>query len=407
MSKKKTKSNIGKKVLLMAAVSILAITAVFFVCHFVMKKNSSGIDERSQTLIALNEIEHLIAEDGADSVGDSDDGAAQLAAQKVEALMESLETGAAEKNLSGSSGWGGDYNRICYVLSIASVLAVYGVVYVTMLRPFAKLEDFAGEIANGNLDTELTYERVHMFGQFTWAFDHMRREIKRARQCEKEAVENNKTVIATLSHDIKTPIASIRAYSEALEQHMDSSAERRQRYIDVIMRKCDEVTKITNDMFLHSLHDLDKLVMKKEQVPIHEVISETVQSMIGDKADVSIGQLDECTLQDCDKDRIAQVLENLISNARKYAPGPILVSGVAGDALPENIRYMISVKDGGSGIPDEDMPFIFEKFYRGKNSGDQPGAGLGLFIVKYIMEQMGGSVSLESQSDGLSVKLFF
>ena len=81
----------------------------------------------------------------------------------------------------------------------------------------------------------------------------MRKEITKARSCEREAIENNKTVIATLSHDIKTPIASIRAYAEGLEANLDSTYEKRMKYLSILMRKCDEVSKLTNDLFLHSL----------------------------------------------------------------------------------------------------------------------------------------------------------
>lgn len=74
----------------------------------------------------------------------------------------------------------------------------------------------------------LNYERSNYFGEFTWAFDSMRREITKARSCEREATENNKTVIATLSHDIKTPISSIRAYAEGLEANLDNTPENAQ-----------------------------------------------------------------------------------------------------------------------------------------------------------------------------------
>ena len=98
-----------------------------------------------------------------------------------------------------------------------------GYVYFAILRPFEKMKAFAGKIARGDFEDSLRYERSNYFGEFTWAFDSMRTEIIKARACEKEAIENNKTVIATLSHDIKTPIASIRAYTEGLEANMDTT----------------------------------------------------------------------------------------------------------------------------------------------------------------------------------------
>lgn len=411
----KNKSNITNKVLYMAAVSMILVTAVFLVIYVGHKKDYKDALERinnGETIVALNEIDQLLIEEDSDLYDDS------KVKGKIELLIEDLQMDSTAKYKNDLK-----YIKIFYAVTIVLILFVYLLVYILVLRPFKKLENFAAEIAEGNLDKDLKYERVNVFGEFTWAFDHMRREIKKARQCEQEAVENNKTVIATLSHDIKTPIASIRAYSEALAENMDSTPERRGRYIDVITKKCDEVTKITNDMFIHSLHDLDKLVIKKEDVNIHEVINETVEAMEGSSTDIILGQVKECCLKG-DAGRIAQVIENLINNARKYAKGNIYINtdfvtsdGVIVEStqmsdsreknMNQDICYMISVKDEGKGIPPEDMPFIFDKFYRGKNHGEEPGAGLGLFIVKYVMEQIDGRVELVNESDGLLVKLFF
>ncbi|MCM1160988.1 MAG: HAMP domain-containing histidine kinase [Roseburia sp.] len=181
------------------------------------------------------------------------------------------------------------------------------------------LENYAGEIAKGNLDISLPYERTNYFGEFTWAFDHMRGEIIRARACEKEAIENNKTVIAILSHDIKTPIASIRAYAEGLEANMDAGTERRQRYISVIMKKCDEVTKLTNDMFIHSLADLEKLKLNVETIWLKPIVMEFVKEMNGDKEDIHIiGEIPDICIEG-DRRRLIQVFGNIIGNSRKYA----------------------------------------------------------------------------------------
>lgn len=395
-NKYRRRSNIVGKVMGMAAVSIIVVTAVFLVVYGRYKKEyEASLDKANngELIISLNEMYNIL-EDGESNTN----GNKEELRQKLSNLITELQTKETlvEKNNV-------DFIITFYVVTIVSIIIIVGMIYFLVLRPFSKLEEFAGEIATGNLDKDLKYERVNMFGEFTWAFDHMRREIKKAKQCEQEAVENNKTVIATLSHDIKTPIASIRAYSEALAENMDSTPERRMRYIDVITKKCDEVTKITNDMFIHSLHDLDKLVIKREEVEISQVIKETVEAMEGSSTDIILGEVRECALMG-DAGRIAQVIENLINNARKYAPGNIHID-TSSDT--DNSYYIVTVKDTGKGILPEDMPFIFDKFYRGKNHGEEPGAGLGLFIVKYIMEQMDGRVELENEADGMLVKLYF
>jgi signal transduction histidine kinase len=303
------------------------------------------------------------------------------------------------------------YLIVIYIITIIFIISIFVYIYIVIIRPFERLDDFAKEVASGNLDSPLYYERQNLFGAFTWAFDHMRKEVKKARTCEKEAIENNKTVIATISHDIKTPIASIRAYCEALLAFMDSNPERRERYLSVIMNKCDEVTKLTNDLFLHSLSDLDKLQMTFEVCVAKKVILDLLSSIKGDNPNIYImNDIPEGNVS-IDSKRLEQVFENIISNSLKYASKNTNNQ----DNLNDNrinihfecINYCICchIRDYGKGIADEDMPFVFEKFYRGKNIGEKPGAGLGLYIVKYIMEQMDGKVELINHRDGLEVIL--
>lgn len=270
-----------------------------------------------------------------------------------------------------------------------------------MIRPFEKLEKYTGEIARGNLDVPLNYERINYFGQFTWAFDHMRNEITKARECEKLAIENNKTVIATLSHDIKTPIASIRAYSEALVANLDSSIERRQRYVSVILKKCDEVTKLTNDLFLHSLTDLNKLVISKTKTDISEVINNIVRELTVDKDNIHLHNSLSQVFVELDEKRFKQVIGNLVNNARKYADGTDI--NISADI--ENNNVVFKVRDYGKGFYNEDIPFVFNKFYRGKNSSESEGAGLGLYIVKYVIGQMDGEVTVGNTSPGAEIKI--
>ena len=262
------------------------------------------------------------------------------------------------------------------------------------------MEKFAEEIGKGNFDIKVDYEKNNLFGAFTWSFDHMRREIIKARSCERAAIDNNKTVIATLSHDIKTPIASIRAYAEGLEAGLDSNVEKRNKYIKVIIKKCDEVTKLTNDLFLHSLSDLDMLKINTEEVEISQLIKNSLSELIEEEKKVSIiGNMPKALL-DVDVKRFNQVLENIINNSNKYAKGSKIE--VRGEINEDN--YIIKIKDFGEGIKDKDLPFIFNKFYRGENALEKQGSGLGLFIVKYIMNQLNGDVEVFN-NNGLEVKL--
>lgn len=358
-----------------------AAVIIFITAAFYMSDKSENLQEqRSEQIVAANEIEQLAR------LGKSEEAAGK--AKEMQQLLRMSDS--VQKD---------DNRTILFCgISLVFLFLVFGYVYFAILRPFDKMKKFAEKIAQGNFDIPLEYQRSNYFGAFTWAFDSMRREITKARSCEREAIENNKTVIATLSHDIKTPISSIRAYAEGLEANLDSTPEKRVKYLSVLMRKCDEVSKLTNDLFLHSLSDLDKLKMNMEELEVCGFVETAVGEIAAEHNDVHLKKPEFTALVLADRNRLMQVTENLINNARKYAKTDIDVAVVCADGNVE-----IHFRDYGPGIPDADMPFIFDKFYRGKNAGNEQGSGLGLYIVKYIVGQMGGQVLLHNHYNGLQV----
>lgn len=355
--------------------AIMLLTAIYFNTS---AQKAATQETGAQLAVALNEVVQLARAGEWDAVSDK---SAQLSG-----------------SLRKSCGQAGRTDGMFLMCGIAVLymVVVFVYVYMAILRPFDHMKQFAQKIAQGDLDVPLDYERSNYFGAFTWAFDSMRREITKARACEHEAIENNKTVIATLSHDIKTPIASIRVYAEGLEANLDTTAEKRQTYIRVLMRKCDEVSRLTNDLFLHSLADLDKLKITLERVELGGFLEAAAAELAAEKNDVRFQKPPFAAVAEADKNRLLQITENLINNSRKYAKSVIMIW-----MTEENGEIGIHFRDYGPGILDEDLPFIYDKFYRGKNCGREQGSGLGLYIVKYIAGQMRGSVFLKNHPDGL------
>ena len=339
-------------------------------------------DERSEYIVTLNEIQKL-----------NENGEHDTANEKITLLQENIRK--EEIKL-------GEIRSVPIMcgISLLFIALTYGYIYFAIFRPFDKMKDFAAEISAGNFDLPLKYERSNYFGEFTWAFDSMRTEITKARKGETLAIENNKTVIASLSHDIKTPIASIRAYAEGLSANMDTTFEKREKYLSVIIKKCDEVSKLTDDLFLHSLSDLDKLKISPEKTELSEFLKRTLNEIGAERNDIIFQKPDFTAYINADRNRLVQLCENIINNARKYAKTNIDVF-----VTKDNDNIILHFRDYGSGIPDEDMPFIFDKFYRGNNCGNEQGSGLGLFIVKYIAEKSGGNVLLQNHENGLEVKI--
>ena len=348
------------------------------------KENTVG-----KQLVAINEIRQLTK----DETGEK--------AEALEAAVRDIETG-----IKRSSWQSSRETRLYFSIGVIVVGLLYTVallvyVYMQIIRPFHKLEKYAQNVAAGDLDTRLDYERNNYFGEFTWAFDHLRKEIIFARKKEAQAIESNKTIVASLSHDIKTPIASIRAYSEALEANLGADYEKRQQYAGTIIRKCDEVTHLVNDLVLHSLSELEKLDIKLERLQVDKVICDTVKDLEFENL-VLEEPVHEAVIMG-DARRVSQILENLLNNARKYAPGKrvTVFTEIKGQ------EYQIHVKDEGKGINPEDMPFIRQKFYRGDNVGDMPGSGLGLYIVDYIVKEMKGRLDLYNSEKGLEAVISF
>ena len=210
-----------KNKLICSASFFAALIIIITACFLISDKSVDPKDVKSEQIVAANEIEQLLRS-----------GETEQAAEKASELRESIRR--------SEAGYHTDSRTVTMcVIVLSFVIVIFGYVYFAIMRPFDKMKEFAGKIAQGNFDVPLNYERSNYFGAFTWAFDSMRREITKSRACEREAIENNKTVIATLSHDIKTPISSIRAYAEGLEASMDSTPEKRQKYLSVIMKKCD------------------------------------------------------------------------------------------------------------------------------------------------------------------------
>lgn len=354
-------------------------------CYFSFASQEQS-ERLGKELVLINEVRQL-----------SKDAEGVIpAGQAIDELEESIR----QQNIRENKEFLMRFVGMFFVVGLLYAGTLFAYIYHKMLQPFDKLQKYAQEIAAGNLDVQLDYERTNFFGAFTWAFDHMRKEILYAKKKEREAIEENKTIIASLSHDIKTPIASIRAYSEAMEANMDAQYERRERYAATIMRKCDEVTALVNDLVLHSLSELEKLEITMTGISLDQVIRQTVEELEFDHLilEEPLPQMLVCG----DAKRIAQILENLINNARKYAPGkPVKIF-----CEEKEDSYHVHVRDYGKGVAPEDLPFVTKKFYRGKNVGDMPGSGLGLYIVDYILKAMNGGLSVQNTEQGLDVEFY-
>ena len=396
----------NKKLLFMLIVYIVILTTasgviISFINRDIQEIISEG-EGNGTIAVELNEVKNLMSE-----------GNIEGATAKCDEIISSELSEPKVASYVALKIWG------VVALNVVGLLALILYINKRILKPFEDMKDYAGEISKGNLDVSLKMDRGNFFGDFTWAFDNMRKEIVKSRNAEKTAIENNKTVVATLSHDIKTPVASIRAYAEAFEANMDSTPEKRQKYLSILMEKCDEVTRLTNDLFIHSISEMDRLEVRDESFDIISFMRKDVRELFVDVNEVdiilpnrdSLGE-DEKYIINADPKRFLQIMENLKNNADKYAKTKVEISlelpscDKGGDFSSKEHSAIIHFRDFGPGIKDEEIPFITGKFYRGKNVGDEPGSGLGLYIVKELVDKMGGKLSLINRNPGLEVIIY-
>ncbi len=269
--------------------------------------------------------------------------------------------------------------------------AVY--MYVTMIRPFRKLKGFAERIAGGNLDIPLEMDKQNLFGAFTESFDIMRSELKKARLAEAQAQQSKKELVAKLSHDIKTPIASIKAVSE-VGLAVATNEKDKANYTQII-GKADQINTLVTNLFTATLEELQQLTVTPTNIE-----SSKVKTML-ENADylhkATIPDLPECLVY-ADSLRLQQVFDNIFANSYKYAKTDIVVTAQKADNY-----IVIGIEDYGGGVNAEELPVLKEKFKRGSNAKNTEGAGLGLYISDYFMKEMQGELNIENGEHGLKV----
>ncbi len=265
----------------------------------------------------------------------------------------------------------------------------------TVLKPFQTLERFAQRVAGGNLDIPLPMDRRNVFGAFTESFDIMRAELKKARQAEAQANESKKELVAKLSHDIKTPVASIKAAAEVGEA-LAESPRLRENYAQII-RKADQINTLVTNLFTATLKELKQLAV----APLDRESGE-LKGLL-DNADylhrAVIPDIPDCMVY-MDPLRLQQVFDNIFANSYKYAGTEIEVTvSRTGRSLT------VTAEDYGGGVKEEEVFLLKEKFKRGSNAEGVEGAGLGLYIADYFMREMGGGLTVENGEKGLRVSV--
>lgn len=291
----------------------------------------------------------------------------------------------------------------CSLVLITAMLAFGAYIRKTVILPFDKMKDFASYVAAGDLEKPLEMDKDNMFGAFSESFDIMREELKASKERELALQKKERELVASLSHDLKTPVTGIKLTSELMAavfsqnegQELTVTPDMTVK-MNNIYKRAEEINVLVSDLFSSTLEDLGEFKVSCTDEN-SSVISEII-SKYDDRGLVHLKDIPQVIIH-IDKIRLSQVIGNIISNSYKYAGTPIDVHSHIEDEF-----LVVSIADSGQGVPDDEIELITNKFYRGKNHDDKEGSGLGLYIAKMLMDKMGGELTVTS-NNGLCVRL--
>jgi signal transduction histidine kinase len=285
-----------------------------------------------------------------------------------------------------------------FVLLCVSNIVFLVTLHIVLIRPFERLQSFAHKISAGRFDEPLPMDKRNLFGLFTQSFDIMRTSLQDAQRRQLKAEREKKELVASLSHDVKTPVTSIRIISELLQTGATDPATIEK--LNTIEQKADQIDRLMNDLMHSSLEELGEL--KVNPSCVESGVLRDLFLAADPLSKVRAGQVPACLIE-LDVPRMEQVAGNIISNSYKYAGTPI---GVEFQADSELLR--VDISDSGPGAGPEELELITAKFYRGENAKamHKEGEGLGLYIAKLLMEKMGGGLEALNRKDGFTVRLW-
>lgn len=268
-----------------------------------------------------------------------------------------------------------------------------------VLKPFNSMTDMTVELAKGNLTKPITEEKSRFFGKFLWGMDMLRENLEDSRRKELEYQKEKKTLVLSLSHDIKTPLSAIELYTKALKEGIYDSEEKKAEALNGILKNADEIKRYAGEISKISREDFLDLKVNVSEVYIDDVINK-IEAFYHDRLSVihtgfSVDRHTNCLLL-CDPDRLVEVLQNFMENAIKYGDG----KSVKISFEEEEGYKLICVTNTGTAPDETDMQSIFDSFYRGKNTEGIQGSGLGLYICKNLMQKMDGDAYAEAVDGG-------
>jgi signal transduction histidine kinase len=293
-------------------------------------------------------------------------------------------------------------------IGLTSLLLTY-FVSRSIIRPIKKLEAAALQIKDGDLSHKVVATTRGEIGQLSIAFEEMRVRLQQSIEQSLQYEENRKMLLSHISHDLKTPISAIKGYVEGIMDGIANTDEKRKRYMETIYRKATDMDQLIDELFLFSKLDLQTVAFDFKVIDIRRYLEHFLeeQRFDLDKSGVKLLYPEDdanSIFIAADPDKLSRVLTNVLNNCVKYMGQQ---SELANKEIKVRVKeqghyVLLEIEDTGPGIEEEDLPYIFDRFYRAEQSrnSETGGSGLGLAIVKQIIEGHGGVVWAENVEHG-------
>ncbi|MXP75438.1 sensor histidine kinase [Lachnospiraceae bacterium WCA-9-b2] len=294
------------------------------------------------------------------------------------------------------------------ILAVMSALVFLILLYIQkeILSPFERLKDVPYELSKGNLTFPVRENKNRFFGKFLWGIDMLRESMEQQKRRELELEREKKTLLLSLSHDIKTPLSAIKLYAKALSRNLYSDREKQRETAEKINEKADEIEHYVSRIITASREDFLSLEAEDGEFYLGELVQNIAayysEKLALVKTEFIIGEYQDCLIFG-DFDRSVEVLQNLMENAIKYGDGKRITLGFSND----DEGVFVSVENSGCTLAESDLPHIFESFWRGRNSEKMEGSGLGLYICRQLMHKMNGDIFAEMNDGVIEITTIF
>lgn len=298
--------------------------------------------------------------------------------------------------------------KINVIIGIMAVIIIVVMLYIKykILTPFEKLIDVPYELSKGNLTVPIKESKNRFFGRFIWGVDILRENMEDAKQRELNLQKDKKMLMLSLSHDIKTPLSTIKLYSKALSKDLYTDKEKQKQIIENINEKVDEIENYITQIITASREEFLSLEVNNGEFYLSELISKIknyyTEKLEYLKISFIIDEYNDCIVKG-DLERCVEVVQNIMENAIKYGDGKKIKISFS----EEDGCILLTVINSGCTLPDTDLTHMFESFWRGTNTKNEKGSGLGLYICRNLMHKMNGEIFAQIKDREMYVTVVF